>query len=147
MLALIYELLHADKIDLDYLVRYTNAHWLVIQDSGAADDGLFARGADGEPLCWDQNTCQVADARLAGVAPAVVGEYTLEDGRKAVPSFQLMADRYMDMNYGPEAAALKSGVAANHIRRIAAELAEAASKRKSCSTLNGQTGRGASRTR
>jgi anaerobic selenocysteine-containing dehydrogenase len=32
----------------------------------------------------------------------------------------------MDMNYGPEAAALKSGVAANHIRRIAAELAEAA---------------------
>jgi anaerobic selenocysteine-containing dehydrogenase len=126
VLALIYELLHADKIDLDYLVRYTNAHWLVIQDAGAADDGLFARGADGEPLCWDQNTCQVADARLAGVAPAVVGEYTLEDGRKAVPSFQLMADRYMDMNYGPEAAALKSGVAANHIRRIAAELAEAA---------------------
>ena len=126
VLALIHELLHADKIDLDYLVRYTNAHWLVIQDAGAADDGLFARGADGEPLCWDQNTCQVADARLAGVAPAVVGEYTLEDGRKAVPSFQLMADRYMDMNYGPEAAALKSGVAANHIRRIAAELAEAA---------------------
>ena len=126
VLALIHELLHADKIDLDYLVRYTNAHWLVIQDAGAADDGLFARGADGEPLCWDQNTGQVADARLAGVAPAVVGEYTLEDGRKAVPSFQLMADRYMDMNYGPEAAALKSGVAANHIRRIAAELAEAA---------------------
>ncbi len=126
VLALIHELLHADKIDLDYLVRYTNAHWLVIQDAGAADDGLFARGADGEPLCWDQNTGQVADARLAGVAPAVVGEYTLEDGRKVVPSFQLMADRYMDMNYGPEAAALKSGVAANHIRRIAAELAEAA---------------------
>lgn len=126
VLALIHELLHADKIDLDYLVRYTNAHWLVIRDPGADDDGLFARGADGEPLCWDQNTGQVADARLAGVAPAVVGEYELEDGRKAVPSFQIMADRYMDMNYGPEAAALKSGVAANHIRRIAAELAEAA---------------------
>lgn len=126
VLALIHELLHADKIDLDYLVRYTNAPWLVIKDPGADDDGLFARGADGEPLCWDQNTGQIADARLAGVAPAVVGEYTLDDGRKAVPSFLLMADRYMDMNYGPEAAALKSGVAANHIRRIAAELAEAA---------------------
>jgi sulfite dehydrogenase (quinone) subunit SoeA len=126
VLALIHELLHADKIDLDYLVRYTNAHWLVIQDGGAADDGLFARGADGEPLCWDQNTGQIADARLGGVAPAVVGDYTLEDGRKAVPSFQLMADRYMDRNYGPDAAALKSGVPANHIRRIAAELAEAA---------------------
>jgi anaerobic selenocysteine-containing dehydrogenase len=126
VLALIHELLHADKIDLDYLVRYTNAPWLVIKDPGADDDGLFARGADGEPLCWDQNTGQIADARIAGVAPAVVGEYTLDDGRTAVPSFLLMADRYMDMNYGPEAAALKSGVAANHIRRIAAELAEAA---------------------
>jgi sulfite dehydrogenase (quinone) subunit SoeA len=126
VLALIHELLHADKIDLDYLVRYTNAPWLVIRDPGAADDGLFARGADGEPLCWDQTTKQIADARLAGVAPAVVGEFTLEDGRTAVPSFQLMADRYMDKNYGPEAAALRSGVAAHHIRRIAAELAEAA---------------------
>ena len=126
VMALIHELLHADKIDLDYLVRYTNAPWLVIKDPGADDDGLFVRGADGEPLCWDQNTKQIADARLAGVAPAVVGEYTLEDGRTAVPSFQLMADRYLDNNYGPEAAALRTGVAANHIRRIAAELAEAA---------------------
>jgi sulfite dehydrogenase (quinone) subunit SoeA len=126
VLALIHELLHADKIDLDYLVRYTNAPWLVIRDAGADDDGLFARGPDGEPLCWDQNTKQIADARLAGVAPAVVGEFTLEDGRTAVPSFQLMADRYLDKNYGPEAAALRTGVAANHIRRIAAELAEAA---------------------
>ena len=126
VMALIHELLHADKIDLDYLVRYTNAPWLVIRDPGAADDGLFARGPDGEPLCWDQNTGQVADARLAGVAPAVVGEFALVDGRKAVPSFQIMADRYMDSTYGAEVAALRSGVAAHHIRRIAAELAEAA---------------------
>jgi len=27
----------ADKIDLDFLVRYTNAPWLVIQDEGAAE--------------------------------------------------------------------------------------------------------------
>ena len=59
VMALIHELLHADKIDLDYLVRYTNAPWLVIRDPGAADDGLFARGPDGEPLCWDSNTNQM----------------------------------------------------------------------------------------
>ncbi len=34
--ALIHELMRAQKIDLDYLVRYTNAHWLVIQDPKAA---------------------------------------------------------------------------------------------------------------
>jgi anaerobic selenocysteine-containing dehydrogenase len=52
--ALIHELMVAQKIDLDYLVRYTNAHWLVIQDDGAADDGLFVRGADGRPQAWDR---------------------------------------------------------------------------------------------
>ncbi len=50
VLALIHELLEADRIDPDYLVRYTNAAWLVIQAPGAADDGLFARNEAGEPL-------------------------------------------------------------------------------------------------
>ena len=125
VLALIHELLRADKIDLDYLVRYTNAPWLVIKDPGAADDGLFARGPDGEELCWDANTNQIADARLAGVAPKIVGEVKLDDGRTAVPAFQIMAERPMDDTYS-QAAALQSGVPAHHIRRIAAELAEAA---------------------
>ncbi|TJV06234.1 MAG: formate dehydrogenase, partial [Mesorhizobium sp.] len=39
--ALIHELLKAGRVDLDYLLRYTNAHVLVIQEPGAADDGLF----------------------------------------------------------------------------------------------------------
>ena len=50
VLALIHELLEADRIDADYLVRYTNAAWLVIRAPGAADDGLFVRNAAGEPL-------------------------------------------------------------------------------------------------
>ena len=32
--ALIHELLRSDRIDLDYLVRYTNAHWLVVRNPG-----------------------------------------------------------------------------------------------------------------
>src|SRR6056297_3473495 len=39
--ALIHELLRAGKVDVDYLLRYTNAPWLVIQDPGGAHDGLF----------------------------------------------------------------------------------------------------------
>ena len=60
--ALIHELLRADRIDLDYLVRYTNAHWLVLHAPGTADDGLFARDAEGKALCWDRNTGAAADA-------------------------------------------------------------------------------------
>ena len=124
--ALIHELLKADKIDLDYLVRYTNAPWLVIQDPGAPDDGLFARDAEGHPLVWDKREERLANGLLPEVAPALVGEVELADGRKAVPAFQLMAARYLDPGYAPDAVAERTGVPAATIRRIAAEIAEAA---------------------
>src|SRR5271155_4679458 len=55
VLALIHELLKADKVDLDYLARYTNAGWLVIQAPGSADDGLFARDEAGAPQVLAKN--------------------------------------------------------------------------------------------
>mgnify|MGYP003671365330 CR=1 FL=1 len=126
ILALVHELLKADKIDLDYIVRYTNLPWLVIQDPGGAEDGLFARGMEGEPLCWDSHTDQAADARLAGVSPALIGERTLAGGQKAITAFELMARRYLDEEHAPEAAAAETGISAATIKRIAAELADAA---------------------
>ncbi|AXK73435.1 formate dehydrogenase [Lysobacter sp. TY2-98] len=122
--ALIHELLRTDRIDLDYLVRYTNAHWLVIHDPGAPDDGLFARDADGRTLCFDRATSSPVDANAIDVQPAVVGEYTLADGRTAVPSFHLLAERYLDAHYSPDAVSERCGIPADTIRRIARELAE-----------------------
>jgi anaerobic selenocysteine-containing dehydrogenase len=124
--ALMHELLKAEQIDWQYLVRYTNAPWLVIQDVGAEDDGLFARDAAGNPLCYDVTGQALASALSADVSPALVGEYTLPDGRKAVPSFQLLAERYLDPQFAPDAVAKRCGIPADTIRRIAAELAHAA---------------------
>ena len=124
--ALIHELLKADRIDLESLVRTSNAPWLVIQDPGAPDDGLFARDAEGRPLAWDQGAGALADATAAGIAPAVVGRFALADGRSAVPAFQLMAERFLDADNAPEAVAERCGIPASTIKRIAAELAEAA---------------------
>jgi len=183
--ALIHELLRMDRIDLDYMVRYANAHWLVIRNPGGTDDGLFARDTEGRPLCWDSaaksglhpnpsplagegtgaDSVQIPpraggeEARLrAGdsraderpsaahegqtgrdqgvgapaladaidISPAVVGEYVLPDGRRAVPVFQLIAERYLDPQYAPDAVSERCGIPANTIRRIARELAEAA---------------------
>ena len=126
VMALIHELLHADKVDIDYLIRYTNAPWLVIDAPGTAEHGLFARDADGNPLAFDARDKKLVNAKLPDVAPAIVGSYELPDGRKAVPSFQLLAERYMDPQYAPDAVAKTCGVAAEDIRRIAAELAKVA---------------------
>ncbi|QDW66946.1 molybdopterin-dependent oxidoreductase [Luteimonas granuli] len=122
--ALIHELLRSDRIDLDYLVRYADAHWLVVRDPGGAEDGLFARDAEGRPQCWVDGRPHPADA--PGIAPAVVGEYTLPDGRHAVPAFHLVAERYLDPEFAPDAVAGRCGIPADTIRRIARELAEAA---------------------
>jgi sulfite dehydrogenase (quinone) subunit SoeA len=121
--SLIHELFKADRIDLDYLVRYTNAPWLVIRDQGAADDGLIARNENGAPLCFDQVSKSLRDANSADVSPAVVGEFKLDDGRTAVPSFQLMAERFLSAEYDPEVVADTCGIKADVIKRIAAELA------------------------
>ncbi|HUC47507.1 MAG TPA: molybdopterin-dependent oxidoreductase, partial [Hyphomicrobiaceae bacterium] len=51
--AIIQELLTSQQIDVDYLARYTNAPWLVIRAPGAAQDGLFARDENGNPLVHD----------------------------------------------------------------------------------------------
>lgn len=124
--SLIRELLLADKVDFTYLARYTNAGWLVIHDPGNREDGLFLRDSTGRPQCWDLERDGLGDALAAEVRPALVGERRLADGRAAVPAFELLARRFLDEQYAPEAVAERTGVAPDTIRRLAAELAHAA---------------------
>jgi len=60
------------------------------------------------------------------VSPAVVGEYILPDGRRAVPVFQLLAERYLDPQYSPDAVSDRCGIPAGTIKRVARELADTA---------------------
>ena len=124
--ALIRELLLHDRIDFDYLVKYTNAHYLVVRNPGAADDGLFARDAKGNPLCWDTRSRGARAASEIDIAPAIAGEFTLPDGGKATPAFQLLAQRFLAGEYAAENVAAQCGVDAATIRRVAAELADTA---------------------
>lgn len=110
VLSLVHELLQADRIDLDFLARYTNAGWLVRRNPGAADDGLFVRDADGKPMVSDR----------------AAGEVVLPDGGRAYPVFHLLAERYLDGRYSPDVVADTCGIPATTIRRIARELADVA---------------------
>ncbi len=124
--SLIHELMREQKVDLDYLVRYTNAAWLTIDAPGAADDGLFARDADGKPLAFDRKSNALADAGRSDLSPALTGTFNLPDGRNARPAFALIAERFLSDEYAPEKTAAATGVPAGTTRRIARELAHAA---------------------
>jgi len=124
--SLIHELLHAGRVDVDYLIRYTNAPWLVIDNPGEADHGLFARDDDGQPLVCDRTSGDVVPAATPGVRPTLKNAVTLADGRRAAPVFELMAHAYLDAGYAPAATAEATGVAADRTKAIAAQLAEAA---------------------
>lgn len=130
ILALVHELLKAGSIDLDYLLRYTNAPWLVVENEGAADHGLFARNEAGEPLVFDRQEEICVSSKDKAVKPALKGQVTLPDGRKARPAFELLAQKYLSDEYAPEAVSERTGVSASQIRRLAGEIAQAAFERE-----------------
>ncbi|MBT8039938.1 MAG: molybdopterin-dependent oxidoreductase [Xanthomonadales bacterium] len=126
VMALIHELIKAQKVDLDFLVRYTNAPWLVREEPGHPEHGLFLRDEEGHPLAWDRDAQGPVSALLPDISPALGGQFTLPDGTTARPAFELMAARYIEPQYSADVVEDKTGIPAATIRRIAAELAHAA---------------------
>jgi anaerobic selenocysteine-containing dehydrogenase len=115
ILSLVHCLLKAGRVDLDYLARWTNAPVLV------GEDGLFLRDDAGKPLVLDRATGAPRPFDEPGVRPALHGHHG-----GARPVFQKLAERYLSDSYAPEAVADRCGIPAATIRRLAAELAEAA---------------------
>ena len=126
ILSLIRELMISGNVDVDYLRRYTNAPWLVIRNPGAANDGLFLRDDDGEPLVLDRDSGKTVSHKTNGVKVALTGEVAVDGGGVAVPAFTLIGEEYLSDAYAPEAVADQIGISADRVRQLAADLAEAA---------------------
>jgi sulfite dehydrogenase (quinone) subunit SoeA len=127
VLALVHELIRLNRIDRSFLSAYTNASWLVVEAPGMPEHGLIARDAGGQPLCLDARSRQITSAVGPGVEPVLeTGRVILPDGRHARSVHDLVIARYREPAFGPERAAEITGISADSIRRIAAELAEAA---------------------
>lgn len=128
LLALIHEILKLGLYDRDFLIQYTNAAELVVDDPGRDDHGLFSRFAmhyeegcfDPENKLWWDPEIGAVGTHTPGVEPRLLGSYTLEDGTPVKPAFQLLLERVAD--YTPEWAAGLTGIPAATIRRLAHEL-------------------------
>lgn len=126
ILAMIHELIKAGKVDLDYLIRYTNAPFLVNRDPASPELGLFIRNEDGKPMVWDRMTNAAVPHDDVNAKPAMQGEFAAPNGAPCTPVFEMMARKYADEQYAPEAVEDKTGVKAATIKRLAAELAHTA---------------------
>ncbi len=127
ILAMIHEIIKTGLYDRDFLTQYSNAAQLVNQDLDSDDFGMLVRGLEfdegkihpHDEMWWDRNTDRAVQTHTEA-EPALMGEFTLEDGTPVKPSFQLLVERVRD--YTPEWAADITGVPAETIRRLAHEM-------------------------
>ena len=125
VLALCHELLRTGHVDVEYLARWTNAPFLVDRNPGPTF-GLFVRDGAGKPMVWDRATGQARAFDEPGLKPALKGDFPGPEGGRACPVFELLARKYLEPDFAPDAVAERCGLTGDTIRRIAAELAEAA---------------------
>ncbi|MEN0039824.1 MAG: molybdopterin oxidoreductase family protein [Pseudomonadota bacterium] len=130
ILSLIHELFRTRQIDLDYLIRYSNAPHLVVDAPGTADDGLIARDKDGAEMVVDSATGKAVSRHKKGVTPSLTKSVKITSGpmkgKTARPVFVLMAQEYSKPEYAPESVAASTGIDADTIRGLAAEIAKVA---------------------
>ena len=123
--SIIYELLKSNKVDWDYLSRYTNGPWLIYNNPGKENDGLFVRDKNGTPLVFNKKTNQIIPYTESHLNLSFVGDYEYE-GQKVIPSFQVLAKEYLKQDYHPDNIAAQIDIKAKQIKKIASELAEVA---------------------
>lgn len=137
LMALLHELIGKGLIDRPFLQRFTNGPQLVVLDEGERE-GLFAFDPGAGPpgdgrnphnkLAWDLSTGSVVAAYPQGVEDgrelALEGHYSLADGTRVAPAFQLLRERVATTT--PEWAEAITGIPADRIRKLARELGETA---------------------
>jgi anaerobic selenocysteine-containing dehydrogenase len=130
LLALCNEIVARGLYDREFLVRYSNAGQLVNCDIASAEEGLLVRDPDSPEvnphypqnmLWWDRHSNRAVATHKAGADPYLFGEFTLDNGVRVKPAFQLLADRLRD--YTPEWASEITGIPTGTIRRLAHEMA------------------------
>ncbi len=127
-LSMVHVLLQHQLVDQEFLIRYTNSAYLVVNTPDQIGDGMFLRGSNGEPLVWDLVQESFVDGGQPDINPALFGDYTAPDGRPVRTVMSLLVEKYEADEYAPENAAKICGVPAETIERLALEIAHVAFK-------------------
>ena len=123
--SIIYELLKANKIDWKYLQRYTNANWLVINNPGKSDHGLFIRDKNNNPLIFCKKNKQIQNISIKVSQPSFFGNYEYNK-KNLIPAFELITKDLLNDEFKPSKVSSQIDIDENVIKRIASEIAETA---------------------
>ena len=129
LLALIHETINTGLYDREFVTQYSNGAQLVNIDEKHDEFGLFIRTYEEsdegqvhpqDQLWWDRITNKAVRTHTKGSDPYLLGEFTLDDGTRVKPAFQLLVDQVAD--YTPEWAENITGIPAERIRVLAHEM-------------------------
>jgi len=129
LLALNHEIIAQGLYDREFVARYTNGGQLVIVDPASPRHGLLATDEDADAanpqypqnqLWWDRHANRPVVSHTPQADPYLFGDFTLPDGTRVRPAFQLLAERVGE--HSAEWAAGITGIPAATIRRLAHEM-------------------------
>ena len=129
LLALANEILVQGLYDREFVARYTNGGQLVVNDPASSRHGLMALDEGADPvnplypqnqLWWDRHSNRAVLTHTPEADPKLFGDFTLTDGTRVRPAFQLLADRLRP--HTAEWAEPITGIPAATIRRLAHEM-------------------------
>ena len=123
--SLIYELLKSNRVDWEYIKKYTNANWLVYYNPGNENHGLFARDENNMPFVYCKNSKKITSTKNEVSNPAFFGKYEYNK-LNVIPAFELLSKEYLKPKYKPENISKLIDIKAKIIKKIAAEIAETA---------------------
>jgi sulfite dehydrogenase (quinone) subunit SoeA len=97
----------------------------VNEDPASPQNGLLLRDEEGKPQVIDRNTGKLAPWDGMGVEPDLAATYR-HKGVTHRPVLHHMAERYLSTDFAPENVATRTGIPAQRIRQLAAEIARTA---------------------
>ncbi len=125
VLSIIGELLRSGCIDVDSLRYHTNAPWLVNLSEGP-DKGLIVKDDQGNPLIVDSQSGNLVSHMDPNAQPLLSKTITTPEGQETATVFNLMVEKYLQLEFLPANVSKKTGVPASIIEGLARELYQVA---------------------